>query len=87
MTAAFQPPPLSDALDTIEAQVLPSIADILDGLIEMSSMARARVSEQAQGAQLRRVVHELEHVTRQMEALSAGRLPRQASAEPARISA
>ena len=70
MGVAFPPPTIDHALDEIEGRILPSMSEILDGVLEAAAMARAGIDAEAHGAELRRVVRELQEVTRQMEALS-----------------
>ena len=71
MGVHFQPPLVDHALSEIESTILPSIGQMLEGVLKAAVMARAGVDPAANGAELRRVVRELEAVTRSMESLTA----------------
>ena len=69
MGAYFQPPLVDHALSEIESYILPSLSQMLEGVLDAATMARAGVEPEAHGVELRRVVRELEQVTRSMESL------------------
>ncbi len=70
MGVHFQPPRIDEALSEIESAILPSLGQMLEGVLEAAATARAGVEPEAHGRELRRVVAELEQVTRRMEMLA-----------------
>ena len=72
MSGRFTP---EEAFETIEETILPSLALVLDSLLEAASLARAGVDSEIYGAELRTIAAELETLTREVEAASASALP------------
>ncbi len=62
-------PRLDEALDRIEGTILPSIAMMLDTLIDAAGTAAPGVNGAVYAAELRTVALEVEALTRQMERL------------------
>ena len=77
MGVHFQPPLVDHALSEIETAILPSLGQMLEGVLEAAVMARAGVQPEEHGAELRRVIGELEQLTRTMETLTACAVPLQ----------
>ena len=71
MSGKFTP---AEAFDTIEETILPSLALVLDSLIEAAALARAGVDADVYAAELRTIAAELETLTREVEAASASAL-------------
>ena len=61
---------LEQALDRIEATILPDIAMMLDALLDAATLARRGIDAEIYPAELRRVARQLEALTRQIEAIS-----------------
>ena len=72
MSGRFTP---EEAFETIEETILPSLALVLDSLLEAASLARAGVDSEIYAAELRTIAAELETLTREVEAASASALP------------
>ena len=60
---------VEEALEAIEQSILPSVALMLDTLLDAASMARAGADAEDFAAELRALAFQLEGVTRQMETL------------------
>ena len=75
---------LEQAFDRIEETILPSLAMMLDTLLEAAALARPGEDCDVYAAELRTIGYQLEELTRQIEAMS----PAHAAAEaPLRIRA
>jgi hypothetical protein len=72
MSGRFTP---EEAFETIEETILPSLALVLDSLLEAASLARAGVDSEIYAAELRIIAAELETLTREVEAASAAASP------------
>jgi hypothetical protein len=62
-------PSLDEAFERIEETILPSLAMMLDTLLEAASLARPGHDAQIYAAELRTIGCELEALTREVEAL------------------
>jgi hypothetical protein len=71
---------LEQAFDRIEETILPSLAMMLDTLLEAAALARPGEDGEVYAAELRTIGYQLEELTRQIEAMS----PAQAAAETPR---
>jgi len=72
---ATQPvPSLDEAFDKIEETILPSLAMMLDTLLEAAALARPGVDSAVYAAELRTIGYQLEALTREVEAMSPSRL-------------
>jgi hypothetical protein len=69
---------LEQAFDRIEETILPSLAMMLDTLLEAATLARPGEDCEVYAAELRTIGYQLEALTRQIEAMS----PAQAAADP-----
>ena len=61
---------VDEALDRIEATILPGISMMLDTLLDAATLARRGIDTEIYPAELRRVALQLEALTRQVEAIS-----------------
>lgn len=61
---------IDEAFERIEETMLPSVAMMLDTLLDAASMARAGYDCEAHAAELRALASQLELLTRQLEAIS-----------------
>ena len=64
---------LEQALERIEEASLPSLAAMLDSLLDTASLARPGADAEAHAVELRSLALELESIGRQIEALSPAR--------------
>ncbi|HEY0412481.1 MAG TPA: hypothetical protein VGD66_05005 [Allosphingosinicella sp.] len=64
---------LEEAFDRIEETILPSLAMMLDTLLEAASLARPGADAEVYAAELRTIGYQLEALTRQVEAASPAR--------------
>jgi hypothetical protein len=71
MSGRFTP---EEAFETIEETILPSLALVLDSLIEAASLARAGVDADIYSAELKTIAAELQTLTREVEAVSMAAL-------------
>ena len=61
---------IEDALERIEATILPSISMMLDTLLDAASLARPGVDAEVYAAELRTIALQLEALTKQVESIS-----------------
>jgi hypothetical protein len=61
---------LEQAFDRIEESILPSLAMMLDTLLEAATLARPGADCEVHAAELRTIGYQLEELTRQIEAMS-----------------
>ncbi|HEX8578410.1 MAG TPA: hypothetical protein VF655_02295 [Allosphingosinicella sp.] len=64
---------LEEALERIEAAILPSLSMMLDSLLDAASLARPGADADAYAVELRTLALELESIARQVEAVSPAR--------------
>ena len=64
---------LDEAFDRLEESILPSLAMMLDSLLDAASLARPGADAATYAVELRTLALELESVTRQVEDLSPAR--------------
>jgi hypothetical protein len=64
-----------DSLDRLEGSILPSLAGLLDGLIEAAALARPGQDAEAYAGEIRGLADQLDSVTRQVEDLCGDRFP------------
>ena len=64
---------LEEALERIEAAILPSLSMMLDSLLDAASLARPGVDADTYAVELRTLALELESIARQVEAVSPAR--------------
>jgi hypothetical protein len=62
---------LEQAFDRIEETILPSLAMMLDTLLEAAALARPGEDGEVYAAELRTIGYQLEALTRQIEAMSS----------------
>jgi hypothetical protein len=82
MSCVASHPSLDEAFERIEETILPSLAAMIDTLLETASLARAGADADSYAGELRGLADELASLTRQVETLSAP-----AEAQAYRISA
>ncbi|HEY0148699.1 MAG TPA: hypothetical protein VGB70_06815 [Allosphingosinicella sp.] len=64
---------LEEALERIEAAILPSLSMILDSLLDSASLARPGTDADACAVEIRTLALELESIARQVEEVSPAR--------------
>jgi hypothetical protein len=74
---------LEEALERIEAAILPSLSMMLDSLLDAASLARPGADADTYAVELRTLALELESIARQVEAVSPWRGATQAYADKA----
>ncbi|HEX4739096.1 MAG TPA: hypothetical protein VH331_16205 [Allosphingosinicella sp.] len=72
MSSADRQHALDEAFERIEESILPSLSLILDSLLDAAALARPGTDAEIFAAELRTIGAELDSLTRQVEAMSAG---------------
>lgn len=86
--AKAAPPPLGEALATIERTILPSLSGLLDELIDAAALARPGTDAEPYAAELRSRAEQVAALTRLVEAVArAAQAPSAQSSAPRRMSA